>query len=270
MSAHESNIPQPIDALPQGAENGGEGGHEENVVRLSTTVWLTIASIITMAVVHFALLGGLKWAEQERKAMTAANPPVFPGREAMTPEQFPSPRLEKDYDEEINQVLPEQKALTENYAWVDEKAGIARIPVDRAIDILAEKGLPKVAAPAPTPGAPPNTFVPNAGLRQMAPPAVGSTSEYPAKVDAPPYILPPGKTAEGTTPKPGEPALPAGENKASGEPRAKSSGESKPAGEPKAKPAAESKPAPESKPAAEKARPAAKSKPSSEPKKKES
>lgn len=252
MSAHESNnIPQPIDALPQGAENGGEGGHEENTVQLSTTVWLTIASIITMAVVHFALLGGLKWAEDERKAMTAANPPVFPGREAMTPEQFPSPRLEKDYNEEINQVLPEQKALTENYAWVDEKAGVARIPVDRAIDILAEKGLPKVAAPAPTAGAPPNTFVPNAGMREMAPPAVGSTSEYPAKVDGPPYILPPGKTKEGTTPQPGEPAMPPGETRGSAEP--------------KSKPAVE-----KAKPAAEKARPAAESKSSNEPKKKES
>jgi mono/diheme cytochrome c family protein len=28
------------------------------------------------------------------------------------------------------------------YEWVDRNAGVARIPIDRAIDILAEKGLP--------------------------------------------------------------------------------------------------------------------------------
>ncbi len=28
------------------------------------------------------------------------------------------------------------------YAWVDKDAGVVRIPVDRAIDLLAQKGLP--------------------------------------------------------------------------------------------------------------------------------
>ena len=28
------------------------------------------------------------------------------------------------------------------YGWVDRKAGVAHIPVDRAIDILAKRGLP--------------------------------------------------------------------------------------------------------------------------------
>jgi len=28
------------------------------------------------------------------------------------------------------------------YAWVDETAGTVRIPVDRAMDIVAQKGLP--------------------------------------------------------------------------------------------------------------------------------
>jgi hypothetical protein len=35
----------------------------------------------------------------------------------------------------------------ESYGWVDEKAGIAQIPVKEAMKIIAEKGLP-VAAPA--------------------------------------------------------------------------------------------------------------------------
>lgn len=36
----------------------------------------------------------------------------------------------------------EQQRLT-NYQWIDEPAGIARIPIDRAMDILAKQGLPK-------------------------------------------------------------------------------------------------------------------------------
>ena len=40
--------------------------------------------------------------------------------------------------------LAEDKALTK-YEWVDSKTGIAKIPVDRAMDILAARGLPDKA-----------------------------------------------------------------------------------------------------------------------------
>jgi hypothetical protein len=39
------------------------------------------------------------------------------------------------------------KTLT-SYGWVDKSGGIARIPIDRAKDMIAEKGLP--ALPSPT------------------------------------------------------------------------------------------------------------------------
>jgi hypothetical protein len=42
----------------------------------------------------------------------------------------------------------ERKMLTE-YAWVDQRAGVARIPVDRAMRILAEQ-TPAAAQPQGT------------------------------------------------------------------------------------------------------------------------
>lgn len=220
MFSEAANIPRPLDALPQGADEGVDGGHEENRIRLSTTVWLTIASILIVAIVQIGLWAGLKWAEATRKADTRTA--LFPGRDAIKPEQFPEPRLEVRYDEEIDKVRAEESALVNHYGWADREKGVARIPVDRAIEILAQKGLPKVAAPEPTAGAPPNTFVPIAGRRDMAPPATGSTGESPAKAGAPPSVLPPGETRAGETPKPGEPAKPADESKKAGETRTKS------------------------------------------------
>jgi len=35
----------------------------------------------------------------------------------------------------------EDRALS-SYGWVDRKAGVVRIPIDRAIDLVAEKGIP--------------------------------------------------------------------------------------------------------------------------------
>jgi hypothetical protein len=39
-----------------------------------------------------------------------------------------------------------------SYGWVDKTSGIAHIPIDRAKDIIAEKGLPALTSPAITEG----------------------------------------------------------------------------------------------------------------------
>ncbi len=44
-----------------------------------------------------------------------------------------------EYEARENQILT-------NYAWVDKSAGVARIPVDRAIELISERGLPARAS----------------------------------------------------------------------------------------------------------------------------
>lgn len=65
-----------------------------------------------------------------------------------TPEQPPQPRLERAPGEVLARLRANEEILLNEYAWVDREAGLARIPVDRAIDILAERGLPWRGAPA--------------------------------------------------------------------------------------------------------------------------
>jgi hypothetical protein len=36
----------------------------------------------------------------------------------------------------------EEDKILKSYAWIDKEKNIVRIPIDRAIDILAERGLP--------------------------------------------------------------------------------------------------------------------------------
>lgn len=48
-------------------------------------------------------------------------------------------------------LVPGQEKVLNSYGWVDQKAGIARIPIARAIDIVAAQGLPaRSGAPAQT------------------------------------------------------------------------------------------------------------------------
>ena len=54
----------------------------------------------------------------------------------------PHPRLQVDPQKEIHDYCEQQAQTLESYGWVDQSAGIVRIPVDRAIDLTLKNGLP--------------------------------------------------------------------------------------------------------------------------------
>lgn len=64
----------------------------------------------------------------------------------------PEPRLLVTPGKELKAVWGAEDAVLNSYGWVDQKAGIVRIPIDRAMDLLAERGLPVRKRAAETPG----------------------------------------------------------------------------------------------------------------------
>ena len=56
--------------------------------------------------------------------------------------RFPQPRLETNERLEINDFRLQEEKKLNSYDWIDQKAGIARIPIDRAMQLLAQRGLP--------------------------------------------------------------------------------------------------------------------------------
>jgi hypothetical protein len=68
------------------------------------------------------------------------------------------PRLEPDPLAPRLSARAQEDALLTSWGWVDKNAGVARIPIDRAMELLARRGLPAAkpmapATPAVTPGA---------------------------------------------------------------------------------------------------------------------
>ena len=85
------------------------------------------------------------------KRQDPPNPPLARHEQGQQP---PEPRLQEAPFKDIAALHAEEQALLESYGWVDERAGIARIPVQEALEIVAAKGLPHwaaVPAPSPTP-----------------------------------------------------------------------------------------------------------------------
>jgi hypothetical protein len=56
--------------------------------------------------------------------------------------KFPQPRLETDERTEINGFRLEEEQRLYSYGWVDKNAGIVHIPIERAMQIIAQQGLP--------------------------------------------------------------------------------------------------------------------------------
>ena len=55
---------------------------------------------------------------------------------------FPQPRLETDETTEINNFRMQEEQTLNSYGWVDHSAGVVHIPIDRAMQLLAQRGLP--------------------------------------------------------------------------------------------------------------------------------
>ena len=55
---------------------------------------------------------------------------------------FPSPRLEEDERGQLNGIRLNWDNTLYSYGWADQQAGTVRIPIDRAMDLLVQRGLP--------------------------------------------------------------------------------------------------------------------------------
>jgi hypothetical protein len=63
-------------------------------------------------------------------------PPQYPAT------AFPDPRLETDERTQLNSIRIAEEQKLNSYGWVDEKAGTVHIPIERAMELLVQRGLP--------------------------------------------------------------------------------------------------------------------------------
>ena len=87
----------------------------------------------------------------------ARDPEPLPLAAANAPRPRPRAALQADPTADMTRFAREEEAAVSSYVWVDRANGVAQIPVSRAIEIVAERGLP---VPPPLPEAGP---VPAAG-----------------------------------------------------------------------------------------------------------
>jgi hypothetical protein len=73
--------------------------------------------------------------------------PEMQNKVAEMTQSFPTPRLlTDDGNQDVADLHAREDLLLDNYSWVDQSKGTVRIPIEQAMQIIAQRGLPVVPA----------------------------------------------------------------------------------------------------------------------------
>jgi hypothetical protein len=81
-------------------------------------------------------------------------PQILQDRRLTSPlPSYPSPQLQADPPADMRAFLHREADQLNSGGWIDRNAGIAHIPIDEAMKLLAARGIPDwpTATPSPTP-----------------------------------------------------------------------------------------------------------------------
>lgn len=138
-----SPAPHPADMQPQGGYKPAselDALHETTDLDLKGVIGFTVVLVVMVVVSCFAmkLLMDNFASQSARFHEATALPPRFAASIPLS-----GPRLQADPSVATRSLEKSTRAWLDAYGWINPKEGTARIPIDRAIAILAEKGLPK-------------------------------------------------------------------------------------------------------------------------------
>lgn len=129
---------------------GTNGGYETRDANIRFLGWI-IAGLGLLTVLGM-VVAWLVFRSLDTR-YEAAQPPAPPLAETR-PAAPPEPRLQVDPRRDLAALHEEERQALAGYGWVDREAGIARIPIERAMELLAgrgSRGEPIAPAPAAAP-----------------------------------------------------------------------------------------------------------------------
>ena len=158
--------------------NHGHGDYERSDIGASAILYFLLGLAVAIFIAYFVVDGIYHYldkrsaAEQTPVSPLVTNAPADTRRlpaeyktdaesanyEKYLHKNFPEPQLETNERTELNKIRLGEEDTLSTYDYVDKNAGIVRIPIDRAMDLIAQRGLPVrqqsgTAAPTDSKGA---------------------------------------------------------------------------------------------------------------------
>lgn len=111
-------------------------GYERRDARLKPIVVFTaVLTLVVLAAFWAMQLLFVAFDAREARADQAPHPMA-------QPVEPPAPRLQRETSADLRAHRERERVLTSQYEWVDRPAGVVRIPIERAMELTLERGLP--------------------------------------------------------------------------------------------------------------------------------
>ena len=129
----------------------GSGGYEKSDASPRGLVYFALTIAAILAATCLSLIWLFKHYEKTENPGSFVAEPFSATRPLPPP-----PRIQPNPAVDMQSYWQSQQNLLNTYGWIDRQSGIVRLPVDRAMELLLQRGLPTRAANTQQNGTPPS------------------------------------------------------------------------------------------------------------------
>src|SRR5271170_2532562 len=112
--------------------------HEQSEVNVRAVSAFGIG--LTLGILAAAFLMWFLFDQFAKRAVRGMKPPE-PMEVANPQKEPPEPRLQKEPRLDLKEYRTAEDQLVTSYGWIDPEKGIVRLPIARALDLVAKEGL---------------------------------------------------------------------------------------------------------------------------------
>ena len=112
-------------------------GYELRDVNARAVAIFALGLVVCAIVIHLSLVALFALFHRQHPS------PNPPSREVVRPRILaPEPRLQTNPAADIDAFRATEEKLLNSYGWVDKQHTVARIPIERALELIVQRGLP--------------------------------------------------------------------------------------------------------------------------------
>jgi hypothetical protein len=120
------------------------GGYEKSDASPRGLLYFALVMASILAATFLSLILVFKYFQKAQNPGSVVAAPF-----AATQPLPPPPRIQPNPGIDMQGYYQSQQNILGTYGWIDRQSGVVRLPIDRAMDLLLQRGLPtRAAAPA--------------------------------------------------------------------------------------------------------------------------
>ena len=129
--------------MPHAAHDDGDHNpgvhHETTDVNISAIILSGVALMVSAVLISFVVWVLFKYFESREARRLAPEYPLAATQEIRVP---PEPRLQTNPREDLQDLRAQENQILNSYGWIDKNTGVVRIPIDEAMKLVVQRGLP--------------------------------------------------------------------------------------------------------------------------------